>query len=576
MSSQQLELSDDNGYSWLTQLFGLFVFAVCVLILTKPKQAQSIFMTIYEVLRQQKWSSSRMPVFGRQAQPLLGHLSAPYDRTKGSLELFHDAATWALSRDGWAKLYLPVVAVVCSDPREIYRMMGENPQTGQIVRHFEGIERSIPGDNSFVSSNPTLIKAMHPVVPTAVRGLLKSSSPYMANTLTLIEQSISTLGPSTDLAQWLKHLMTNITITSLFGIAPNAITPSFFATCDNLAENMLKAVNFDVFAKIALPPPLEKFLANLYGVAPIDPEATRERLRQGLTDLQNDPLYQQARLQEGSLIKGVVDTLSANNLETLELTEVLGFFFAAIAQTRGALYSSIILMYLYHESEPLKEFWQALYHEVKDHSPETLAELAKTSGTYLNAFIREVLRFIPPSPFYSRVCASSFHTRHGHEVPQGALIFAAVGVALRDTFIFGADASLFNPQRWRDNSLSAETLQNRRKYSTVFARGPQQCPGEDLVLVEMGATLGLLLQKFGGIPALQLKGRNNETIDPATYRHALETYGNFREILRYDQGGLPEMAVSTEIGTSSSLALDLRSTDEAATSGSCPQARRRH
>ena len=111
---------------------------------------------------------------------------------------------------------------------------------------------------------------------------------------------------------------------------------------------------------------------------------------------------------------------------------------------------------------------------------------------YLQACVKETLRYFPPVPFgFPRIAP-----REGVQVgdrffPQGTVLSINPMVIQRSTEFFGADADTFNPERWlKPNSQALD------KYMVQFGAGYNGCPGKQFAYAEISKVVATLLRDF--------------------------------------------------------------------------------
>jgi len=128
---------------------------------------------------------------------------------------------------------------------------------------------------------------------------------------------------------------------------------------------------------------------------------------------------------------------------------------------------------------------------------------------FLDAVVRETLRFHPAVPATSRVAMKDdviplnepFVDKHGKlrsEIPmrKGESIFIPIVAINRWTEIWGADAIEFNPDRWTSVPESATAIPGVWANVLSFLGGPRSCIGYRFALVEMKALLFTLIRSF--------------------------------------------------------------------------------
>ncbi|MCO5595736.1 hypothetical protein L7F22_049782 [Adiantum nelumboides] len=119
--------------------------------------------------------------------------------------------------------------------------------------------------------------------------------------------------------------------------------------------------------------------------------------------------------------------------------------------------------------------------------------LQSSSMPYLHSALAETLRLYPAVPQDGKVALKDDILPDGTPLKAGdqvAYIPYAMG---RMPFLWGPDALLFKPQRWRHNG--AFQPQSPFKF-TAFQAGPRMCLGKDAAYLQMKITAALLLRFF--------------------------------------------------------------------------------
>ncbi|KAG7086197.1 hypothetical protein E1B28_002160 [Marasmius oreades] len=131
---------------------------------------------------------------------------------------------------------------------------------------------------------------------------------------------------------------------------------------------------------------------------------------------------------------------------------------------------------------------------------------------YLNAHIKETLRFYPTGPLTERMAfedtilplsrpVTTISGRVITELPirKGQMIHVGIASYNRDPHVWGPDAHTFNPSRWVDDRYDSGDLpESIGPYSNLatFVGGARMCLGWRLALLEMQVVLSELIPKF--------------------------------------------------------------------------------
>ncbi|OJZ82424.1 hypothetical protein ASPFODRAFT_211126 [Aspergillus luchuensis CBS 106.47] len=112
----------------------------------------------------------------------------------------------------------------------------------------------------------------------------------------------------------------------------------------------------------------------------------------------------------------------------------------------------------------------AQYQEIVEHLP------------YYAACVRETLRLNPSAPnLFPRYVSEPGIDLYGQFAPAGTEISSNPWIVHRDQEVFGADANVFNPERW----LDAERAKLMNKYMFTFGYGTRVCLGKDIAMMEL-------------------------------------------------------------------------------------------
>ncbi|KAK0441529.1 cytochrome P450 [Desarmillaria tabescens] len=130
---------------------------------------------------------------------------------------------------------------------------------------------------------------------------------------------------------------------------------------------------------------------------------------------------------------------------------------------------------------------------------------------YLNAVLKETLRFHPISynspriasrddvlPLSKPVVTSSGKVLHELPIPKGTYIISSIAGYNRNKDVFGADAHMFNPERWLDSDFKRNVKVSLGMYGNLFTfiGGPQSCMGWRFAVCELQALIVEIIDKF--------------------------------------------------------------------------------
>ncbi|KAG1667199.1 hypothetical protein FOA52_004194 [Chlamydomonas sp. UWO 241] len=251
---------------------------------------------------------------------------------------------------------------------------------------------------------------------------------------------------------------------------------------------------------------------------------TRELQARPLDDLPSDCLA-------GALLR--VTQPSGKPLPFHKLKSNMAIMLAAGFETSASAIGSTVLSLLQHPDElaRLEDELDALGLLKTPKRPEPRAVEWDDLGrmTFLNAVIKETLRWQSPASLGSVRVSTKMTKICGHDVPAGTWIALPGGVIDRSTAVYGEDADKFRPDRWlsrssesggKDGSAWAATgvydndgddasgafvaklkapaapAQDRIKEPIAFSMGPRDCVGQALARLELQVFIVELFSRF--------------------------------------------------------------------------------
>jgi cytochrome P450 len=142
---------------------------------------------------------------------------------------------------------------------------------------------------------------------------------------------------------------------------------------------------------------------------------------------------------------------------------------------------------------------------------------------YLNACVKELLRFIPPVPTTSRVAAED-DSILGYDIPKGTQVFLSPAALHKLKSVYGEDAEEFKPERWMDPTTLTEEQRGSTKFVTSdmswayvpFLTGPRNCIGSKFATIETKIILYYLLINldYAPVPGFKFKKSSRITWRP--------------------------------------------------------------
>ncbi|KAF7185104.1 Cytochrome P450 monooxygenase [Pseudocercospora fuligena] len=191
--------------------------------------------------------------------------------------------------------------------------------------------------------------------------------------------------------------------------------------------------------------------------------------------------------------------INSDNFSHKQLVdEVVHFLAAATETTAGSIVWGIHLLSRHPDMQ------SRLREELHSHIPSisylTNDDISSTleNMPYLNAIIKEILRFHSMNTILWRQCISSTANICGHHIPIGTKLTFSPWALQRDPAHWGPDARTFNPERWLIDPISGGA---DHSYSFLnFGAGPRRCIGETYAKVQMRCMLSAMIGAFEWAP----------------------------------------------------------------------------
>ncbi|THU90783.1 cytochrome P450 [Dendrothele bispora CBS 962.96] len=123
---------------------------------------------------------------------------------------------------------------------------------------------------------------------------------------------------------------------------------------------------------------------------------------------------------------------------------------------------------------------------------------------YVDALMKEVLRWRPITPLAAPHCVMADDEYRGYHIPAGSTVIGNAWAMLYDEAVYGPDTHLYNPERF----LTKEGKLNPRvKHpETVFGFGRRQCPGMDIAESTIWMTIASILACFDIVKSVDDEG----------------------------------------------------------------------
>lgn len=104
---------------------------------------------------------------------------------------------------------------------------------------------------------------------------------------------------------------------------------------------------------------------------------------------------------------------------------------------------------------------------------------------YLQAVIKEGLRVFPPGTgLMAKLVPPQGDTVNGVFIPGGTKIGFNIWAVMRDTDVFGSDATSFRPERWLEAN-EEQYAKMEKNHELVWGYGKYVCLGRSVALVEL-------------------------------------------------------------------------------------------
>ena len=214
------------------------------------------------------------------------------------------------------------------------------------------------------------------------------------------------------------------------------------------------------------------FIAQAHGRLNADP-ARRER---------------PANLLEAMIVASQVPASGVDDLDVAG--NVMTMLLAGEDTTANTLAWLVHLLWRHPEAlAAAQEEVRRLAPDPAGYTPESLASL-----DYVEACINETMRLKPVAPFQAAEALRDT-TIADIRVPAGTIVWCAMRSPSLDERNF-TDAARFDPQRWVDESSTAQDANSAKRVSMPFGGGPRVCPGRYLAMLEMKMAVAMLLGRF--------------------------------------------------------------------------------
>jgi len=184
------------------------------------------------------------------------------------------------------------------------------------------------------------------------------------------------------------------------------------------------------------------------------------------------------------------DDESGAKLTTKNLRDNIVIFFVAGHETTASS-----LGFEFYRLGQKPHIQQKLYEEIRDTLENDTSKLTMEkllSMEYLDAFVKETLRFHPPASGVTSKIAAEDTTLCGYRIPKGTMISPSIYSVHHSDVYYGDDVEEFRPERF----LGAEAKKIHRFAHVPFSAGLRVCIGNNFSLIEQKLFIVKLLMNY--------------------------------------------------------------------------------
>jgi cytochrome P450 len=206
------------------------------------------------------------------------------------------------------------------------------------------------------------------------------------------------------------------------------------------------------------------------------------------------------RADPTSIIELIIRAIQAGDADgiTPELLRDMSIMFILGGRdTTSDTLSWTLLMVSKHPEVERKlrdELWRKV-PELMEGKVKTLSMEQIQTLTYLEATLKEALRYYPPAPITQREAARDTHLVDGTFVPKGCRVEFATYVMGRLPSVWGDDVHEFKPERFIDEATDRPITHSSFKLFS-FSAGPRICVGMNLAFLELKLVLATMLSRY--------------------------------------------------------------------------------
>lgn len=130
---------------------------------------------------------------------------------------------------------------------------------------------------------------------------------------------------------------------------------------------------------------------------------------------------------------------------------------------------------------------------------------------FLMACIRESFRLCPSTPLFPRFVAEPGISFGEAFIPAGTEVAASPWITMRDSIMYGQDATSYRPERWLEASPAQQEEWNR--YDFHWGYGNRLCMGKHIAMIEIfKVTFEVWIARYLLFPSCEWRVKENWNI----------------------------------------------------------------
>ncbi|KAF8874417.1 cytochrome P450 [Infundibulicybe gibba] len=154
---------------------------------------------------------------------------------------------------------------------------------------------------------------------------------------------------------------------------------------------------------------------------------------------------------------------------------------------------------------------------------------------YINAVVKEVLRWNPVAPLGLPHMVTTDDEYNGYFIPAGTIVIGNSWAILHDPSTY-PEPSRFNPDRWMEKGKTGHDISPTDPLSSAFGYGRRMCPGRFMAEAQLWISIACMFTTFNIGPGLDESGKLVETIPefasgmichPVPYKYSITPRGEY-------------------------------------------------